>query len=42
MNKGKVSQIFGAVLDIKFEGEVPNILNALKYKDKNREIVFDC
>ena len=23
MNKGKVSQIFGAVLDIKFEGEVP-------------------
>ena len=41
MNKGKVSQIFGAVLDIKFEGEVPNILNALKYKDKNREIVFE-
>ncbi len=41
MNKGKISQIFGAVLDIKFEGEVPNILNALKYKDNNREIVFE-
>ena len=41
MNKGKISQIFGAVLDIKFEGEVPNILNALKYKNKNREIVFE-
>ena len=41
MNKGKISQIFGAVLDIKFEGEGPNILNALKYKDNNREIVFE-
>ena len=41
MNKGKISQIFGAVIDIKFEGEMPNILNALKYKDKSREIVFE-
>ena len=41
MNKGKISQIFGAVVDIKFEGEMPNILNALKYKDKSREIVFE-
>lgn len=41
MNKGKISQIFGAVVDIKFEGEMPNILNALKYKDKGREIVFE-
>ncbi len=41
MNKGKISQIFGAVVDIKFEGEMPNMLNALKYKDKSREIVFE-
>jgi F-type H+-transporting ATPase subunit beta len=30
MNKGKVVQVIGAVLDVKFETELPAILNALK------------
>ncbi len=29
MNKGKITQIIGPVVDIKFEGELPNIYNAL-------------
>jgi len=41
MNRGKILQIFGAVVDIKFEDCIPNILNALKYIDKDREIVFE-
>ncbi len=30
MNKGKVVQVIGAVLDVEFEAELPAILNALK------------
>ena len=41
MNNGTITQIFGAIVDIKFEGEVPPILNALKYKDDEREIIFE-
>jgi F-type H+-transporting ATPase subunit beta len=41
MNKGIITQIFGAVVDVKFKGGVPNILNALKYKDADREIIFE-
>ncbi len=26
---GKISQIMGAVIDVQFEGELPEILNAL-------------
>ena len=41
MNKGKILQIFGAVVDIRFDNDMPEILSALKYKDKNREIIFE-
>ena len=41
MNKGKITQIFGAVIDVKFDVDVPAILNALKYKDKDKEIIFE-
>lgn len=34
-------QIFGTVVDIRFENGNPNILNALKYSNKNREIIFE-
>lgn len=34
MNKGKIVQIIGHIIDVKFEEEIPNILNAL-------EIYFD-
>ncbi len=30
MNKGRVAQIIGAVVDVEFENELPQILNALK------------
>ena len=41
MNQGIITQIFGAIVDVKFEEEIPSILNALKYKDKKREIIFE-
>jgi F-type H+-transporting ATPase subunit beta len=34
MNAGKVSQVIGAVVDVEFEGEMPNILNAIKIAEK--------
>jgi F-type H+-transporting ATPase subunit beta len=30
MNEGKVAQVIGAVVDVEFEGKLPEILNALK------------
>ena len=32
MNTGKISQIIGAVVDVRFEGELPALLNALTVK----------
>ena len=41
MNIGKISQIFGAVVDIRYNVKTPNILNALKYQSEKTEIVFE-
>ena len=41
MNKGTVTQIFGAVVDIKFEDQIPPILNALKFHSDNNHITFE-
>ena len=30
MRKGKITQIIGAVVDVKFDGELPEILTALE------------
>ncbi len=35
MQKGKISQIIGAVVDVRFEGELPALLNALVVKVKD-------
>jgi F-type H+-transporting ATPase subunit beta len=36
-NVGKISQVIGAITDIEFpEGQLPNILNAIRVKDPNR------
>ncbi|MDR1774254.1 MAG: F0F1 ATP synthase subunit beta [Clostridioides sp.] len=42
-NVGKIVQIVGAVLDVKFEGEntLPNLLNALEIKLGDREIIAE-
>ncbi len=34
MNTGKVSQVIGAVVDVEFEGGMPEILNAIKIDEK--------
>ena len=35
--KGKIKQIIGAVLDVQFDGKLPEILNALEIKRENAE-----
>lgn len=45
MNKGKIVQIIGPVIDVEFEkGKLPAILNALKikYKENNEEKTLVC
>ena len=34
-NVGKVKQIIGAVIDVQFEGQLPEIYNALELKREN-------
>lgn len=38
---GEISQIIGVVVDVKFDGELPKILNALKIKAEDREITLE-
>ena len=38
---GKITQVLGAVVDVQFEGELPNILNALHTKNDGRLLVLE-
>jgi F-type H+-transporting ATPase subunit beta len=40
-NVGSISQITGAVVDVKFEGELPAILNALEVDNKGKRLVLE-
>ena len=40
-NIGKVAQIMGAVVDVRFEGELPEILNALHVDNNGRLLVLE-
>jgi F-type H+-transporting ATPase subunit beta len=40
-NIGKISQIIGVVIDVKFEQGLPKILNALKIKNQEKEIILE-
>ena len=40
-NKGKVTQVIGAVVDVKFENELPEILNALECKIGENRLVLE-
>ena len=40
-NKGKVTQVIGAVVDVKFEGELPKILTALECKIRDNRLVLE-
>ena len=41
MSKGKITQIIGAVVDVKFDGELPEILSALECKNDNNRLVLE-
>ncbi|HUP11011.1 MAG TPA: F0F1 ATP synthase subunit beta, partial [Niastella sp.] len=38
-NVGKIKQIIGAVVDVQFEGKLPEIYNALELKRQNGEVL---
>ena len=40
-NVGKISQVMGAVVDVKFEGELPKILNALEVDNHGNRLVLE-
>jgi F-type H+-transporting ATPase subunit beta len=41
MNKGKITQIIGAVVDVQFEKELPAIRNALKVNTDGKELILE-
>jgi F-type H+-transporting ATPase subunit beta len=41
MSKGKITQIIGAVVDVKFDGELPEILSALECKNGKNRLVLE-
>ena len=40
-NIGTISQVMGAVVDVKFDGELPEILNALEVKRQGNRLVLE-
>jgi len=38
---GKITQVMGAVVDVQFEGELPNILNALHVDHQDKTLVLE-
>jgi len=42
MNKGKISQVIGPVVDVQFDGELPKIYNALEIKLENKVLVLEA
>jgi len=41
MQRGRISQIIGAVVDVEFEGDLPTILNALETDNNGRRLVLE-
>ena len=41
MRKGKITQIIGAVVDVKFDGELPEILTALECNNSGNRLVLE-
>lgn len=41
MNKGKIKQIIGAVVDVEFNESLPNIFNALEVKTENKKVILE-
>src|SRR5690348_15411098 len=40
-NVGTIAQVIGAVVDVKFDGELPSILNALHTQNQNKTLVLE-
>src|SRR5690242_9806007 len=40
-NTGTISQVIGAVVDVKFDGELPSILNALHTQNQGKTLVLE-
>ena len=38
---GKITQVLGAVVDVQFEGELPDILNALHTENDGKLLVLE-
>src|SRR5215472_467667 len=38
---GRITQVIGAVVDVQFEGELPEILNALETKNQGQRLVLE-
>jgi F-type H+-transporting ATPase subunit beta len=41
MSLGKITQVIGAVVDVQFDGHMPQILNALECEHEGRRLVFE-
>ncbi|WP_023647887.1 F0F1 ATP synthase subunit beta [Candidatus Pelagibacter ubique] len=41
MSKGKITQVIGAVVDVKFDEDLPEILSALECKNGNNRLVLE-
>ncbi len=41
MRKGKITQVIGAVVDVKFDGELPEILTALECNNGGNRLVLE-
>ncbi|MCA3643033.1 MAG: F0F1 ATP synthase subunit beta, partial [Methylobacterium sp.] len=39
--KGRISQVIGAVVDVQFDGHLPEILNALETKNLGNRLVLE-
>jgi F-type H+-transporting ATPase subunit beta len=40
-NVGSISQVIGAVVDVKFDGDLPNMLNALRTQNQGKSLVLE-
>jgi len=38
---GKITQVIGAVVDVQFDGHLPEILNALETKNQGQRLVLE-
>ena len=40
-NKGSITQVIGPVVDVQFDGDLPNILDALVVEKKDEKIILE-